>query len=182
MTREERKRMTFLSIAHELSALGTCNRAHVGAVIVRDGRCISWGYNGAPPGLPHCDVVGHGWDNKLYGKKILVAGELLDVKEIELYDPTAPDYQDDPVLQIQQRAVSRYGCLNATHAEANALAYAARQGISTAGGTLYVTLSPCINCARLLIAAGIRAVEYDQEYRDKSGIELFLQLGGEISG
>lgn len=51
----------FLSIAETLAQLGTCDRAKVGAIIVRDGRCVSWGYNGAPPGMPHCDENNHGW-------------------------------------------------------------------------------------------------------------------------
>jgi len=45
----------FMRIAWDLSELSTCNRKHVGAVIIRERRCISWGYNGAPPGLPHCN-------------------------------------------------------------------------------------------------------------------------------
>jgi dCMP deaminase len=69
------------------------------------------------------------------------------------------------------------GCINATHAEANALAFAARQGISTEGGTLYVTTSPCDVCARLIIAAGIEKVYYDQEYRDVRGEEILMQSG-----
>jgi dCMP deaminase len=43
-----------MRIARELAQLSTCDRKHVGAVIVYDGRCISWGYNGTPPGMPHC--------------------------------------------------------------------------------------------------------------------------------
>ena len=73
--------------------------------------------------------------------------------------------------------MSRFGCRNATHAEANALAFAARQGISTDGGTLYVTVSPCNVCARLLIAAGIVSVWYDEEYRDRRGLELLEEAG-----
>jgi deoxycytidylate deaminase len=58
---EMNKNHVFMRIAHDLSALGTCDRKQVGALIVRNGRCISWGYNGAPPGLPHCDQNNHGW-------------------------------------------------------------------------------------------------------------------------
>jgi dCMP deaminase len=123
----------FMNIAHQLSQLGTCSRAQVGAVIIRDGRAISWGYNGAPPGLPHCIHV----------------GEVLP-------------------------------CEIATHAEANALAFAARQGISTDAATLYVTLSPCATCARLLIAAGIECVLYAEGYRDTTGIDVLGQAGIEV--
>src|SRR5215471_16383122 len=132
------KNRVFMRIAWELSALSTCDRKYVGAVIIRDGRCISWGFNGAPPGMLHCDQNNHGW-----------------------YD--AP-YHDDKKLS----------CRNATHAEANSLAFAARQGISTDKGILYVTVSPCDVCARLLIAAGISKVFYDEEYRLPAGRELLV--------
>jgi dCMP deaminase len=52
----------------------------------------------------------------------------------------------------------------AVHAEANAIAQAARHGISTKGGTIYVTLEPCISCLKLIISAGIREVFYEQEF------------------
>ena len=59
--RRHEKVQTFLRIANELGQLGTCDRKKVGAVIVHEGRCVSWGYNGAPPGMPHCDENNHGW-------------------------------------------------------------------------------------------------------------------------
>ena len=142
-----------MRIAWELSALSTCDRKHVGALIVRDGRCISWGYNGAPPGLPHCNEVLHGW-------------------------PHPPRSRTE--ADIMREEMNRLGCKNATHAEANALAFAARQGISTDGGTLYVTVSPCDVCARLIIAAGITAVVYDEEYRDSAGRELLDKAGVQV--
>jgi dCMP deaminase len=107
---------------------------------------VTWGYNGAPPGLPHCSENQHGW---------------LDDEE---------HWGED---------VNTLGCRNATHAEANALAFAARQGISTDGGTLYVTLSPCENCARLLLAAGVVRVVYEQEYREDRGLALLKEAGVE---
>ena len=89
------------------------------------------------------------------------------------------DYPNQPgnhVHVVDMSAVEK-GCRNATHAEANALAFAARQGISTDGGTLYVTVSPCDVCARLLIAAGIDQVFYLEEYRDRRGIEILQRAG-----
>jgi dCMP deaminase len=128
------KGYVFMRIAWELSALGTCNRKQVGALLVRDGRCISWGYNGAPPGMPHCD-------------------------------------------HTAEELASPYGCLNAIHAEVNAVLFAARQGIPTANGTLYVTCSPCRSCAQTLVAAGVKQVFYDEEYRDPAGRELLEAAG-----
>lgn len=49
----------FLEIAFSVAERSTCDRAHVGAVLVRDKRILSTGYNGSPAGLPHCDEVGH---------------------------------------------------------------------------------------------------------------------------
>lgn len=137
------KDQCFMMIAIQLSELGTCDRGRVGAVFVKDGRCITWGFNGAPPGLPHCEENNHGWGQS--------------------------------VMPLTEGS----GCRNATHAEANALAFAARQGISTDGATCYLTLSPCLNCARLLIAAGIKRVVWTTTYRDMAGSELLEQAGVE---
>lgn len=49
----------FLDIADVVASRSTCDRAHVGAVLVRDKRIVACGYNGSPPGEPHCDDVGH---------------------------------------------------------------------------------------------------------------------------
>jgi dCMP deaminase len=127
--RERRKLEVFMAMAEDLAQLGTCPRKQVGALIVRGGRIISSGYNGAPPGMPHCDH--------------------------SVFEP----------------------CDTATHAELNAVVFAARHGVSTAGGTLIVTLSPCVTCSRLTIAAGIKTVYYREEYRDGSGRDLLFAAG-----
>ncbi len=49
----------FMAIAFAVAGRSTCDRAHVGAVLVRDKRILTTGYNGAPAGLPHCDDIGH---------------------------------------------------------------------------------------------------------------------------
>jgi len=124
------KSEVFMRIAWELSALGTCDRKKVGALIVRDGRCISWGYNGAPPGMPHCH-----------------------------HKPEDTE------------------CFDAIHAELNAVCFAARQGISTDGATLFVTCSPCLRCSQAIISSGISNVLYDEEYREPAGRELLEKAG-----
>lgn len=122
-----------MSMAETLSDRATCTRRQVGALIVRDSRVISTGYNGAPAGLPHCN-------HRL--------NEL----------PSA-------------------GCQRAVHAEANAIVFAARNGIATEGATIFTTLSPCYECAKLIINAGITQVWYDTRYRDPAGLELLDQAG-----
>lgn len=63
-------------------------------------------------------------------------------------------------------------CTLAVHAEANAVAFAARHGIALAESALYTTLSPCIPCAQLIVNAGIRSVYVDVPYRNLSGVRL----------
>ena len=154
MARDQAKRLVFMEVAQTLAKLGTCPRKAVGAVIIRDGRCISWGYNGAPPGFPHCEDNNHGWQFKREGRE-----------------------QPGAVEELEAEMLEQYGCRNATHAEANALSFAALQGISTAGATLFVTVAPCDTCSKLLIAAGIRRVYFREEYRDPLGLEV-LRLAG----
>jgi dCMP deaminase len=152
--RPERGKM-LLEVAQVIAQRGTCDRKQVGAVIAREGRIISVGYNGAPPGLPHCDENNHGWR---------LSWDTLTNKPL----------MGRPVDWIE-RQISEQGCRNATHAEANALAFAAKYGVSTDEAELYVTVSPCETCARLLIAAGILGVHYIERYRDDSGLELLNQ-------
>lgn len=68
-------------------------------------------------------------------------------------------------------------CIRTIHAEANAVAYAARTGVPTDATTLYTTASPCIECAKLIINAGIVRVVYDEEYRDTDPILLLEGVG-----
>lgn len=69
------------------------------------------------------------------------------------------------------------GCVRTTHAEANAISFAARKGIELEDATLLCTLSPCYACAKLIINAGITFVFYREKYRDTSGIDLLLSVG-----
>jgi dCMP deaminase len=68
-------------------------------------------------------------------------------------------------------------CIRTIHAEQNAIAQAALHGVSTEGATLYVTAAPCINCSKLVIAAGITRVVYSDKYTDSLG-EQVLREGG----
>lgn len=121
-----------LEVASTIAQRGTCARAQVGAVLAKDGRIISTGYNGPPSRQPHC----------------------------------SPEYCD--VAQ---------SCTRSVHAEANAVAFAARQGISTDGCEAYLQLSPCVECAKLLINAGVIVVFYREEYRQTNGLDLLRDSG-----
>ena len=66
------------------------------------------------------------------------------------------------------------------HAEANAITKVAKSGNSSESATLYVTASPCIECAKLIIQSGIKRVVYSEEYRLDDGLKLLSRAGIEV--
>lgn len=124
-----------MEIAKTVSTRATCLRRSVGAVIERDRRILTTGYNGAPRGVPHCEEYG---------------------------------------CDTTQR------CQLAAHAEQNAIAQAAANGVSCKGATLYVMCQPCSACAKMIINSGIKRVVYEGDYPDPLSLELFELSGVEI--
>ena len=86
--------------------------------------------------------------------------------------PAGMEHCVHPIIRL-----SNEGCKVSIHAESNAIAYAARHGVSLDGATAFVSLSPCYACAQLLISAGLVRVVFDRRYRDEAGIELLMQAG-----
>lgn len=125
----------FMALAKLASARSTCNSRPTGAVLVRDNTVLSTGYNGALPGVAHCSD-----------------------QPAEAGIPYCFSRKQGATEQ------SKYNYCRSNHAEANAVAQAARHGISLQGATAYITLAPCYNCVKLLAAAGIRRVYYELEY------------------
>jgi dCMP deaminase len=113
----------FMNIAREVATRSTCDRKHVGAVIVRDRCILATGYNGSVRGMPHCDDEGH----------LMEGGH----------------------------------CVRTVHAEANAIAQAARHGARVDGACIYVTASPCWNCFKLVANAGLARIVFGEFYRDE---------------
>lgn len=142
-----------MQIAHLWETRSTCSRNHVGALIARDGRTIGTGYNGAPSGMEHCNHTG-----------LRLDGSVIMQRRVS------------PVPMLDQGPMDR-GCRLAIHAEANAIAYAARHGVSLEDATIYSTLSPCYECSKLIIAAGLQRVVYNRSYRDPAGIDLLRMAG-----
>lgn len=66
------------------------------------------------------------------------------------------------------------------HAELNCILKAARQGVSCKGATVYVTLSPCVHCAAMLVQVGIKRLVYSIMYRDNTGIKYLIQHGVQV--
>lgn len=127
----------FMATAVLVSSRSSCERLHVGCIVVSTGRhpnrLVAAGYNGFLPGTPH--------DSKI-----------------------------------------RDGHEQATvHAEQNAVADAAKRGVSLQGTICYVTHYPCVNCAKILAAAGILEIRYRHDYKnDPIVAELFAQAGVEV--
>lgn len=119
-----------MELAFVTAKRATCDRKHVGAVLVRDNVILSTGYNGSVRGLPHCDDVGH----------MLVEGH----------------------------------CVRTVHAEINAIASAARNGVLVAGATAYVTASPCWGCFKALANAGVQRVVFAEFYRDATFVDAAM--------
>lgn len=73
-------------------------------------------------------------------------------------------------------------CVHSMHAERNAIAFAAKKGISLEGSTIYITSSPCYDCAMMIVQAGIKVVVYTKEYATDSGagLELLHQMKVEV--
>lgn len=120
-------------MASTWSELSHCVRKKVGALIVRDGRIISDGYNGTPAGFENsCEN---------------------DLGETHWY-----------VL----------------HAEANAILKVAQSTNDCSGATLYITLSPCKDCSKLVLQAGIKRVVYVNDYKDTTGVDFLRDAGVEV--
>jgi dCMP deaminase len=155
----------FMDTAYRFAELSPAKRLHVGAIIVKDDRIISIGYNGMPVG----------WDNECEYKQYMDggAGGWLDPDEIE---ERWPILEYDPEVQSNRRyrLVTKDEVL---HAESNAIAKLAKSNDSGLGSNLFVTHSPCIHCAKLILQSGISHVYYGENYRDDAGI-TFLKKSG----
>jgi dCMP deaminase len=121
----------YMDLAVNLGQKSHCVKAQVGAVLAKDTRIISLGYNGPPAGTHNCDEV---W-------------------------PETGCPRD-----------SKGSCSLALHAEQNAILYAAKNNVSLHGATLYVTLAPCIACARVIYTVGIKKVLYLGSYAEMKGL------------
>jgi len=128
--------------AHIYSELSHARRLKVGALIVKDDRIISIGYNGMPSG----------WDNNC---------EYVDIQ-----------YEDGgQTLKTRPEVL---------HAETNAIAKLARSSESGLGAAIFVTHSPCLDCAKIIYQSGIKHVYYATDYRDDSGITFLRNSGIQV--
>lgn len=137
----------YMELAEKLARRSHCVKAQVGAVLTKDTRIVSLGYNGPPAGTHNCDEEWPG-------------------------EGCARD--------------SKGSCSLALHAEQNAILYATRNNVSMQDATLYVTLSPCIACARVIFTTGIKKVFYRDSYArfkglpNDEGVDFLRRFGVEV--
>lgn len=128
---------TYISIVKALGKNTKCKRKEVGAILLKDDRIISTGYNGLPSG------------------------------------------SDDIVCNERCK-----GCALTVHAEMNSILFAAKHGISTQDSTLFASWSPCLNCAKHIINAGIKEVNFLRLYDKLEGmvaIKLLEEHGCKVN-
>jgi dCMP deaminase len=154
----------YMKTARVFAELSTARRKQVGAVVVKDDRIISIGYNGMPSGWDNnCeDKV---WDNG--------AGGWLDP------DTFNEQYPYEAWHEGAQRDV-RYGLKTKSevlHAESNAIAKLAKSTESGDGASMFITCAPCMDCAKMIFQTGIKEVFYAEDYRDDAGISFLNKCG-----
>lgn len=144
-------KQAYMKTAEIFAELSHAKRLHVGAIIVKDDRIISIGYNGMPAGWDNnCEYEDIGFSAAVYGQ---------------------------PQTLINRGLKTRPEVL---HAETNAIAKLAKSTESGAGATLFVTHSPCLDCAKLIFQSGINHVFYRNSYRSSDGIQFLEQSGVKV--
>jgi len=163
---KEKFKQAFMDTARRFAELSHARRLKVGAIVVKDDRIISIGYNGMPAG----------WDNncedQVWDKG---AGGWLDPEEFDAKYPYE-GWHEGAGRNVRYGLKTKEEVL---HAESNAIAKLAKCGESGLGATLFVTHSPCIQCAKLILQSGIGSVYYNENYRDDTGL-TFLKKSGII--
>jgi dCMP deaminase len=140
----------FMDTAERFAQLSSAVRLQVGAVVVKDNRIISIGYNGTPAG----------WDNSC--EKVV---------DVPYSDPRYDFEHFTKELKTKDEVI---------HAEANAISKLARDGERGLGSVLFCTHAPCVQCAKLIYGAGIKKVYYRNFYRDDDGIDFLTKCEIEV--
>lgn len=158
----------YMDFAKRVAQLSYARRLQVGAVIVKDDTVISYGYNGMPAG----------WDNNCENKIWDAgAGGWLSPEEFDEQYPYE-EYHPEAERVVRYKLKTKPEVL---HAESNAVSKLAKSSNSGIGADIFITHSPCIECAKLIYQSGIRRVFYNKNYRDDAGIVFLEKSGVEIT-
>ena len=141
-------KQAYMKTAETFAELSHARRLHVGAIVVKDDRIISIGYNGMPAG----------WDNNCEYEEEILQSEFGKGSWLE------------KTGQLKTRP-------EVLHAETNAIAKLAKSSESGLDASIFVTHAPCMDCAKLIYQSGISSVYYRNSYRDMAGLD-FLENSG----
>jgi dCMP deaminase len=158
----------FMDVAERTSQLSHAIRLKVGAIIVKEDRIISIGYNGMPAG----------WDN-------FCEDIVWDIGSTGLVTPEE-FFKKYPYKLWNEQVKSIVACGLKTkpevlHAETNAIAKLAKSNESGIGATLFITHAPCLDCAKLIYQSGINSVLYRNTYRSDDGINFLIKSGVNVT-
>lgn len=171
----------YLETAFGFAGLSHARRKKVGALLVIPEGGRFEGINGMPSGFDnHCE---HVYSRHRQIEKVWINDQPSHFECPRCQETWSLDQQDLIVqantqdLYISDCMVTREECL---HAEANALAKVARSTQSTIGSTMYTSLSPCVQCAKLMIQCGVARVVCGEVYRKTDGIDLLRKYGIQV--
>lgn len=154
-----------MDVADRTGKLSYAVRRQVGAVIVKDNRILSYGYNGMPSG----------WPNECEYKEYMNAAKAGFMSEDEILEKFPfEEYVEEFQSMRRYRLVTKDETL---HAEMNAVSKVSCSTESSEDATMFCTTAPCIHCAKAIFQAGIKNVYYRDTYRDSKGID-FLEKSG----
>jgi dCMP deaminase len=171
----DKLKRAYMKTAETFAELSHARRLHVGAIVVKDDRIISIGYNGMPAG----------WDNNCEYHDYMSsdAGGWLNPEEIEERWPYEEEQELIDPDEGEFTTTRRYALKTkpeVLHAETNAIAKLARSSDSGLGADMFITHAPCLDCAKLIYQSGIKRVWYGTQYRDSTGTEFLRKSGVEV--
>lgn len=155
----------YMQVADLTGKLSYAIRRQVGAIIVKDNRILSYGYNGMPSG----------WPNECEYKEYMnaaKAGFLSDEEKVEQFP--FEEFVEEFGAKRRYRLVTKDETL---HAEMNAISKVSGSTESSENATMFCTTAPCIHCAKAIFQSGIKNVYYRDTYRDSKGLD-FLEKSG----
>ena len=150
----------YMDVAERFAKLSSAKRLQVGAIVVKDDRIISIGYNGMPSG----------WTNECENTVFVLGDDVLGTDMVGL-GYTKTDKGDWFKSKTKPEVI---------HAEANAITKLAKSSESGDGSTMFLTHAPCIDCAKQVYTAGVKKVYYRNSYRDTQGIDFLEKCGIEV--
>jgi len=148
----------YMDTAAIFAELSHARRLHVGAIVVKDDRIISIGYNGMPAG----------WDNNC--EEVVESMPDNAWQDYQLLKQQGWDYSEEKWVKLKTRP-------EVLHAETNAISKLAKSSESGEGATMFITHAPCLDCAKLIYQSGIGSVFYRSAYRSNDGVKFLEQSG-----